>query len=373
MVTIAIPKEIFAGERRVAATPETITKIVHHGFSIAVEKGAGLLSSFSDEEYKAAGAEVKSEVLSDADVILSVNPPAKHHKHQLELVKNGAIWISLFVPQAEPELIELAAKRSVTLFSLNLLPRISRAQRMDALTSQSNISGYKAVLLAANVLGKIFPLMMTAAGTIQPARVVVLGAGVAGLQAIATAKRLGARVEASDIRREAKEQVESLGASFIDPPAEEGSMQDEKGYAKEVTKDFLKRQQEEVAKRIKQADVVITTALVPGRKAPILITKDVVKEMKRGAVIIDMAAAAGGNCEETAPGKTIDKDGVMIIGESNIPSLIAHNASQLYSRNILHFFEGMIKEKKIHLQLDDQIYKDTLVTHDGKIMFGEKK
>ena len=385
-LSILIPKEVLEGETRVAATPETVKAMKEQGFNIVVESGAGDSASISDELFKDAGAVISSNIkknYSDADIILAVNPPKKHpeaKKHQLELMKQGSSWISFFAPQSSPEIVSLFNKKKISSFSMNLIPRISRAQKMDALTSQSNIAGYKAVLMAAYEINKIFPLMMTAAGTMHPARVVILGAGVAGLQAIATAKRLGAQVEASDIRPAAKEQVESLGASFIEVPFDKDA-EDTQGYAKQASKEFLKRQTEEVSKRVKQADIVITTALVPGRKAPVLVTESMVKSMKQGSVIVDMAAVQGGNCSLTEPGKTIEKNGVKIIGHANIPATVPVHASQMYAKNILNFLLTITKEGKLDFESDKEIIDATLVTKDGKVVHqqtaealrGEKK
>ena len=315
---------------------------------------------------------------SNSDIVLKVNQPVKN---ELSMVKDGSIWISSMVPQVELDSIKKALDKKITLFSMNLIPRISRAQKMDALTSQSNIAGYKAVLLAAEKLGKFFPLLMTAAGTIQPAKVVVLGAGVAGLQAIATAKRLGAQVEASDIRPVVKEQVESLGGKFIEVEPDENA-EDEGGYAKAASKDYLKRQAEEVKKRIKVADVVISTALIPGRKAPVLITKEMVKSMKPGSVIVDLAVEMGGNCELSECNKTVVKEDVIIIGESNIPATVPVHATEMYAKNIFNFVSCMIKDKKLNLDMEDEVIAKSLVVKDGKVIFepvkellgiGEKK
>ena len=380
MLNILIPKEIKDGETRVAATAETVKKLVEMGAEVVVEASAGKLSYISDDDFKQAGAKVEKDVkkaFANSDIVLKVNQPVKN---ELSMVKDGSIWISSMVPQVELDSIKKALDKKITLFSMNLIPRISRAQKMDALTSQSNIAGYKAVLLAAEKLGKFFPLLMTAAGTIQPAKVVVLGAGVAGLQAIATAKRLGAQVEASDIRPVVKEQVESLGGKFIEVEPDENA-EDEGGYAKAASKDYLKRQAEEVKKRIKVADVVISTALIPGRKAPVLITKEMVKSMKPGSVIVDLAVEMGGNCELSECNKTVVKEDVIIVGEPNIPATVPVHATEMYAKNIFNFVSCMIKDKKLNLDMEDEVIAKSLVVKDGKVIFepvkeligGEKK
>ena len=368
MLNVLIPKETDKGETRVSATPETVKKMIKEGLVISVESKAGDKAYFSDDKYKDAGARVATDVtklFEKADIILKVNPPTKE---EIALTKEKATWISMMVPQTETSTIKQAAGKKITLFSMNLIPRISRAQKMDALTSQSNIAGYKSVLMAANELGSLFPLLMTAAGTIQPAKVVILGVGVAGLQAIATARRLGAQVEASDIRPIVKEQVESLGAKFIEVEPDEDA-EDEGGYAKAASKEYLKRQAEEVKKRIKQADVVITTALIPGRKAPVLVTEEMVKSMKQGSVIVDMAVGQGGNCELSQEGKIIVKHGVRIIGEGNIPATVPVHSSEMYAKNILNFILAMTKQGKLNLDMEDEVIAKSLVTKDGKIVF----
>jgi len=347
-------------ENRAAATPETVKKIKELGLEVFVEPGTGENSFFSDSEYENAGAKIGA--YDDADIILSVNQPTEH---QLDKVKENSCWISMFVPQSDLELVKRLAAKKITFFSMNLIPRISRAQKMDSLSSQSNIAGYKAVLMAANSLGKLFPLLMTAAGTIHPAKVVVLGAGVAGLQAVATARRLGAQVEVSDIRPAVKEQVESLRAKFIDVVDE--SAEDRGGYAKESSKEFLEKQAAEVGKRIAKADVIITTALVPGGKAPILVTEGMVKSMKKGSVIVDLAAEQGGNCKLTEPGQSVVKYGIRIIGTLNVPSTVPVHATEMYAKNILNFLSLIIKEGKLNLDMEDEVVKESLLTHQGRV------
>ncbi|MBR9699416.1 Re/Si-specific NAD(P)(+) transhydrogenase subunit alpha [Candidatus Woesearchaeota archaeon] len=356
-VVVGIPKE--KNDTRVAATPSTVKSLKKLNLDVVVEKGAGENASFSDEMYVEAGATIGD--LRKADIILGVNPP-----DSVDDLKEGSYWVSHLIPQVDDVIIKEMAARNMTVFSMNLIPRITRAQKMDALSSQSNIAGYKAVIVAAEALGKMFPLMMTAAGTIQPAKVVVLGAGVAGLSAVATAKRLGALVEASDVRPAAKEQVESLGAKFIDVEFDKDS-ETEGGYAKEVSKDFLKRQSEEMAKRIKAADIVITTALVPGKIAPILVTEEMVKSMKPGSVIVDLAAGQGGNCALTEAGTIAIKNNVTIIGETNMPATVSVHASELYAKNILNFVSDLIKEGEIALNKEDEVFKESLVVEKGEI------
>jgi NAD(P) transhydrogenase subunit alpha len=282
-------------------------------------------------------------------------------------MKRGAVLISFLYAATSPDVVKACCDAGVSAFSVDAIPRISRAQKMDALSSQSNLAGYKTVILAANALGKIFPLLMTAAGTVKPARVVIMGAGVAGLQAIATAKRLGAIVEVSDIRPETKEQVESLGAKFIEVKGDD-SIKTEGGYVKDVSADFLKKQQELIAKHVSVADIVITTALIPGKKAPMLISSDMVKSMRAGSVIVDMAVEQGGNCELSELNKTVVKEGVSIIGESNLPSLLPLNASQLYARNISTFLLHLADSNAFRWELDEEITRGSLITHEGKII-----
>lgn len=364
---VFIPKEI--EETRVAAIPETVKRMVESDLEVFVESGAGEKASISDDEYKKVGGKIGNlKNYSSADIILSVNPPIIHpstRKHQLDMIKKNSCWISMLVPNLELDSVKKLIKNKITCFSLNLIPRISRAQKMDALSSQSNIAGYKSVLMAADKLGKIFPLMMTAAGTISPAKVLVMGAGVAGLQAIATAKRLGAQVEVSDVRPIVKEQVESLGATFIDVPFDKDA-EDKGGYAKKVSKAFLKRQSEEVSRRITTADVVITTALVPGKKAPVLITEKMVRSMQKGSVIVDLAVEQGGNCELTEEGVVV-KHGVTIIGNSNIPGTVPLHASEMYSKNIFAFLSNIIKDSKLNINMKDEIVIGSLLTHQGKV------
>ncbi len=371
-LNIGVPKEIVAGERRVAMVPETVAKVAKLGYTVQIQSGAGEEAGFADDTYKAEGAEIvtdASALYGAADILLKVQPPTTHTtggKHELEMMKSGGVLVSFFYSLINPDLVKKAAETKVDVISMDAVPRITKAQRMDALSSQTNLAGYKTVLLAANALDKIFPLMMTAAGTIAPAKVVIMGAGVAGLQAIATAKRLGAVVEVSDVRPAVKEQVESLGAKYIEPPVEEG-LEGEGGYAREATPEFLAKQQEILEKHVAEADVVITTALVPGKKAPVLVTEAMVKKMRSGAVIVDMATEQGGNCELSEMNSTVVKEGVTIIGLTNLPSHMPMNASELYSRNIHSLLQYLTKEGKLELDPEDEIVTGALITRGGEI------
>jgi NAD(P) transhydrogenase subunit alpha len=365
-VLIAVPKETNSLEKRVALTPDVVQSVVKSGFEVAVEKEAGVNSYFSDVMYENAGAKIisREEVWSTADVILKINPPTIE---EVTKMKPASVLISLIYAASNVPMLEAAAQKGVNIFSMDAIPRISRAQKMDVLSSQANLAGYKAVIIGAAALGKIFPLLMTAAGTIKPARVVIMGAGVAGLQAIATAKRLGAIVEVSDIRPETKEQVESLGGKFIEVKGDE-SVKLEGGYVKNVSEDFLKKQQELVGKHIAEADLVITTALIPGRKAPMLIPAGIVQRMRPGSVIVDMAVAQGGNCELSEMDKTVVKHGVTIIGESNLPGLLPLNASELYAKNILAFLQHLATKDGFKWEMEEEITKGSLIVHNGKIV-----
>lgn len=372
MVQIFVPREIAAGETRVAATPETVQKLVAAGAAVRVERGAGAGAFLADADYEKAGATLVDDAaasFAETDLVLRVNAPQtsrKYGKHELDLLREGAAWVSFFVPSDQRDAVQRFLARRQTCFSMNLVPRITRAQRMDALSSQANIAGYKAVLLAAAQLPKYFPLLMTAAGTVKPARVVVMGAGVAGLQAIATARRLGAQVWATDVRLAAKEQVESLGARFIDVPGQE-DLEDERGYAKPATPEFLERQRQIVGDQIAESDVVITTALVPGRKAPVLVPLTLVDRMKPGAVIVDLAAEQGGNCEATVAGETVERSGVQVIGPRNLPATVPVHASELYARNVLAFVQPLLKDGALRLDWDDEVVRESAVTHGGEV------
>jgi NAD(P) transhydrogenase subunit alpha len=364
---IGVPKETKERECRVAITPTVAGQLVTAGFEVAIERGAGVNSYFSDESYEKEGVRLindASSIYSSADVILKVNAPGAA---EISTMKPDAVLISFMLAASNPDLVAACAAANITAFSIDAIPRISRAQKMDALSSQANLAGYKSVLMAANALGKIFPLLMTAAGTIKPSRVVIMGAGVAGLQAIATAKRLGAIVEVSDIRPETKEQVESLGGKFIEVKGDD-SVKMEGGYVKGVSEDFLKRQQELIAKHIAQADIVITTALIPGKKAPLLVTEDMIKSMKLGSVILDMAVEQGGNVALSEMNKTVIKHGVTIIGESNIASLLPLNASDLYAKNIQTFLLHLATKEGFKWEMDEEITKGSMITHKGQVV-----
>lgn len=361
---LAVPKETKLNENRVALTPDVVKDLVNKGFEVQLEAGAGIASFFSDDAYTAAGATIvadKAKLYAEADVLLKVNAPLPNEIAQL---KKGAILISFMWAGTNPDLIDACCKAEISAFSMDAIPRISRAQKMDALSSQANLAGYKAVLMCADTLGKILPMMTTAAGTIRPSKVVIFGAGVAGLQAIATAKRLGAVVEVTDIRPETKEQVQSLGGKFIEVTGDD-SIKIEGGYVKGVSEEFLKKQQELVAKHVKEADIVITTALIPGRKAPVLMTEEMVKSMRFGSVILDMAVEQGGNVVGSELNKTIVKDGVTIIGESNIPSLLPMNASALYAKNIQTLLLHLADKDAFKWEMEEEITKGSLIVYNG--------
>ena len=364
---VAIPKEIHALEPRVAATPATVKEFIKFGLDVQVEAQAGKQSFFSDQDYKDAGAEIidsAEQLFSQGDIILKVLPPTSE---EIARLKSGSTFISFFQTTREIPLVKALTERSVTCFSMHLIPRTTLAQKMDALSSQANIAGYKSVLMAATRLGVYMPLLMTAAGTIRPAKVLVLGAGVAGLQAIATAKRLGAHVEAFDVRPVVKEQVESLGTKFIEVEGESEEGVGEGGYAKETSEDYKRRQQELIHDHISKTDVVITTALIPGRPAPLLIPTTMVEAMKPGSVIMDLAAENGGNCELTRKDEVIEHNQVTIDGTSNIPGTMPVHASELYAKNIAAFLTYMVKEGELNLDMEDEIISGSLFTHEGEI------
>ncbi len=366
---ISILREVIAGEKRVSATPDAVKKYVALGASVSVESGAGLGSSISDADYAAAGASIGADV-SDADIILSVRAPSPA---LISSAKQGAIVIGMLDAFADRSQLDKYNAKQITAFSLELLPRISRAQSMDVLSSQSNLAGYRAVIDAVATFGKAVPMMMTAAGTVAPAKVLVLGAGVAGLQAIATAKRLGAVVSAFDVRPVAKEQVESLGAKFIEVAATETG-EASGGYAKEMSDDYKRKQSELIAETIKKQDIVISTALIPNRPAPVLITEDMVKTMKQGSVIVDLAAASGGNCPITELDTVVEKHGVTLIGYSNLPSRVAVDASQLYARNLYNFVSTLLVAKDgLAVKWDDELVTGTLLTKGGETVHPQLK
>ena len=359
---IAVLRERKSDEKRVAATPDSIKKFIALGASVSVESGAGEPSSIRDAEFAAAGASI-AEGAGDADIVLCVRPP---ETEKVGTLKEGALLVGMLEPYAAKPAVNSYNGRKIAAFSLELLPRISRAQSMDVLSSQSNLAGYRAVIDAVAIFGKAVPMMMTAAGTVAPAKVMVLGAGVAGLQAIATAKRLGAVVCAFDVRPIAKEQVESLGAKFIEVPSEE-SGETKGGYAKEMSDEYKRKQSELIAETVKKQDVVISTALIPGRPAPVLITKEMVENMKQGSVIVDLAVASGGNCPLSQMDKVIEHNGVHIVGYSNMPSRVAVDASQLYARNLYNFVSTLLLAKggELEVKWDDELVVGTLLTKDG--------
>jgi len=366
---IGVPLETAAGETRVAVTPETAKKLKAQGHTIRVQSGAGVAASATDAAYEAAGADITDRAGAfAADLVLKVRSP---DADELSLMKSGTALVGILNPFDKENLNRLAGA-GLTSFALEAAPRTTRAQSMDVLSSQANIAGYKAVMMAADKYQRLFPMLMTAAGTIKAARVVILGVGVAGLQAIATAKRLGAVIEASDVRPSVKEQVESLGAKFIDVPYETDEEREAAvgvgGYAKPMPQSWMDRQKVEVAKKVAAADIVISTALIPGRAAPVLITPEMVASMKPGSVIVDMAAPAGGNCPLTEAGKTVVKHGVTIVGETNIPALVAADSSSLYARNVLDFLKLVItKEGTFNVPMDDDIVVACLMTQSGEV------
>lgn len=363
---LGVLKETKAHEHRVALSPTAVKMLSDKGFECFIEKSAGEDSSYADEEYTNAGATVlenASKVFSTADVLLKINPP---DQSEIDNLQAGKTWISMLFHRNQPEVIEAMAKKGINAISMDAIPRISRAQSMDVLSSQSNLAGYKAVVLGANEMPKIFPLLMTAAGTVKPARVLIFGIGVAGLQAIATAKRLGAIVEATDVRMETKEQAESLGAKFI--TVEGDGVATAGGYATEVSTEYLAKQKEAVNKSLAMADLVITTALVQGKKAPVLITKEQVAMMKMGAVIVDMAVEQGGNCELSEPAKTVIQNGVRIVGPMNLPASVANNASELYARNVVTFLTHIATNEGFSYNMEDEIISGTLIIKEGKVL-----
>ncbi|HRG33390.1 MAG: Re/Si-specific NAD(P)(+) transhydrogenase subunit alpha [Saprospiraceae bacterium] len=363
---LAVIKETRLNEKRVALSPQITKQLIAKGYAVMVEQGAGELSAFTDNDYVAAGAVIsssKAALFKEADVFLKIN---SFSSEEIADLKNGAITLSLMYHSNHPEMLQALASKGVSSFSMDAIPRISRAQSMDVLSSQGNLAGYKAVILGAENMTRIFPLMMTAAGTITPSKVLIFGVGVAGLQAIATAKRLGAVVEATDVRPETKEQAESLGAKFI--MVKDEGVKVEGGYAKEVSAEYLAKQKEAVNKSLFQADLVVTTALVMGRKAPVLITEDQVKQMKFGSVIVDMAAEQGGNCELTEPDKVVVRHGVKIVGITNLASTLATNASELYAKNVQNLLQHLSDKEGFKWDLEEEITKGTLIVHQGKVL-----
>jgi len=365
---IAILKETTNLEQRVSLTPEIVGKLVKNGLKIQVEKDAGLASNFLDSQYIESGAEIakdRKSLLSSADIVLAVQTPTTD---DLGLMKEESILVCFIWPLQNAELVDFLKKKKITGLGMDAIPRISRAQNMDALSSMSSIAGYKASLIAANNLDKYFPMMMTAAGTIPPSKALILGAGVAGLQAIATCRKLGAVVEAYDVRPVVKEQVESLGAKFVEVPLDEENTETKGGYAKELSKDSQERQKQVIHDHVKKSDIVITTALIPGRPAPLLITKEMVADMKPGSVIVDIAAENGGNCELTVAGETVVSSEVKIIGPINLPSQLANHASMLYAKNIHALLNLLIKDGDAVFDFEDEILLNTTITHKGEII-----
>ncbi len=368
---VAVLKERRADERRVAASPETVKKMRALGLDVVVESGAGSGAAISDQAFQDAGAVLagdRATALAGADVVLAVQRP---EVADLALFKEGATLIGMLAPHADKEQLKAIAARKIAAFSLELLPRITRAQSMDVLSSQSNLAGYRAVIDAAAEFGRAFPMMMTAAGTVPPARVCVIGAGVAGLQAIATAKRLGAIVSAFDVRAAVKEQVQSLGATFIEvDEAAAKSAETAGGYAKEMSEDYKKKQAAKLHETLKKQDIVICTALIPGRPAPVIVTEEMVRDMKPGAVIVDLAVEQGGNCPLSEKGKVVEKHGVKLVGHLNVPSRIAVDASALYARNVLTFLTPLVDKETKALKIDraDEIVAATLLTEGGAVV-----
>ena len=377
---IGIIKERRLDEKRVAATPDTVKKFIAMGLKVNIEKGAGITAAITDQEYENAGASILDDaqrVLENADIVLKINKPIGPKDKdgskldEVKLLKSGSILVSLMEPYKDRDLISLIAKQNITCFALELIPRITRAQTMDVLSSQSNLAGYKAVIEASTTYGKAFPMMMTAAGTVPPAKCLVMGAGVAGLQAIATARRLGAVVSASDVRPAAKENVESLGAKFIAVEDEEFKQAETSGgYAKEMSDEYKKKQTELIAATVAKQDIIICTALIPGKPAPVLLTPEMVDTMKPGSVIVDLAVEQGGNCPLSEPNKVVDRSGVQIIGCTNLASRVAIDASALFAKNLLNFVTPLINslENKIEINMQDEIIVGSMITKDGKIV-----
>jgi NAD(P) transhydrogenase subunit alpha len=362
---VGVPKETAPNERRVALVPDLIPKLKRAGLEVVVQPGAGTAAGYPDDAYSQQGARLAEDALASAVVLLKVQPPTVEEAGRL---KEGATLIGFLQPYGNAAGIQALAARKVTAFSMELMPRITRAQPMDALSAMSTVSGYKAVLIAASRLPKFFPLLMTAAGTVSPARVFIIGAGVAGLQAIGTARRLGAIVEAYDTRPVVKEQVESLGAKFVDLGLEAKDAEDRTGYAKAQSEEFYRRQQEAMGKVVATADVVIPTALVPGKRAPVLVTEEMVRGMRPGSVLVDLAAEQGGNCALTEPGQEVVKHGVTVVGPLNLPSTLPFHASQMYARTVTNYLHHLLKDGAVRLDLSDELTRGPLVTHQGEVV-----
>jgi len=369
---IGVPREIASGERRVALVPEVVSQLTKAGHRVVVERGAGLRAGFTDEAYRTAGcdlADSADEIYATAQMLLKVQRPARNEAGEAELdqMTEGSVLIGLLQPSGDPALFQQLAERRIIACSMELVPRTTRAQMMDALSSQSTVAGYKAVLIAANALQKFFPMLMTAAGTVRPARVLVIGAGVAGLQAIATARRIGAVVEAFDTRPVTKEQVQSLGATFVELDMHGEDAQDAGGYARELSKDHIRREKELIHKRALQADVIITTALIPGKPAPMLVDAETVAAMRPGSVIVDLAGEQGGNCELSVPGETVVRNDVTIIAPLHISSDLAYHASQMYSKNVAALVTLLAPKGELNLNFGDDIISAVCVTAEGEI------
>ena len=374
LLTVAVPAECAPTERRVALVPAMVPILVKSGLRVVVQSGAGVQAGFPDEQYSEKGADVvadRSELLHQADIVLQVNAlgaSGAHAEQSSQDLQDGQVLISSCDPLTYPEPVKAVAEQGVTAFSLELVPRITRAQSMDILSSMATIAGYRAVLLAAIAAPRMFPLMMTAAGTLKPARVLIIGAGVAGLQAIATSKRMGAVVYGYDIRPAVREQVESLGGKFVELDLENDQAEAKGGYAKEMDADFYRRQQEAMKKVIADCDIVITTAAIPGKKAPVLVTTEMVDAMSPGSVVVDLAAERGGNCEVTVAGETIDHNGVTVLGPCNLPSDIPVHASEMFSKNVVTFLQLMIKDGQLNIDTEDEILRDTLLTRAREVV-----
>ncbi|MEO8576030.1 MAG: Re/Si-specific NAD(P)(+) transhydrogenase subunit alpha [Gemmatimonadales bacterium] len=367
---VGVPKEVVPGEKRVALVPDVIPQLLKLGHTVTVETGAGTRAGFTDQEYATAGATLESDpaaIYSSSEMVLKIQRPTTGPGGELDMLKPGTLLIGLLQPSGDPSIFGELAERGIVASSMELVPRTTRAQMMDALSSQSTVAGYKAVLIAANALQKFFPMLMTAAGTVRPARVLVIGAGVAGLQAIATARRIGAVVEAFDTRPVVKEQVQSLGATFVELNVDSHEAQDAGGYAKELGDEHIRREKELIHERAKNADVVITTALIPGRPAPMLVSAETVKAMKPGSVIVDLAGEQGGNCELTVPGETVEREGVTIIAPLHIASDLAYHASQMYAKNVSALVALMTADGRLKLDMNDDIISAVCVTADGEV------
>src|SRR6266513_2084919 len=370
---IGVPREIAAGERRVALVPEVVSQLTRAGHRVIVERDAGLRAGFTDDAYRTAGCEVidaVEEIYSTAQIVLKVQRPGRDENSgeaELDMLRDGVVLIGLLQPAADPSLFQQLAERNIVACSMELVPRTTRAQMMDALSSQSTVAGYKAVLLAANALQKFFPMLMTAAGTVRPARVLVIGAGVAGLQAIATARRIGAVVEAFDTRPVVKEQVQSLGATFVELDVHAEDAQDKGGYAKELSARHIQREKELIHERALQADVIITTALIPGRPAPMLVTAETVRAMRPGSVIVDLAGEQGGNCELSVPGETVARHDVTIIAPLHISSDLAYHASQMYAKNLGALVMLLAPKGELNLNFRDDIIDAVTIVADGEV------